>query len=107
MRIIFEFENERSPEQIKQMYEGDTGIILTQMKELVRQRLSVLKEEIEWQQGYTMICIGTQSKIEIRHYNVTADLGYKMTACFSQRDYDYIMEKVWKALYPGKLPPTS
>ena len=107
MDISYDFEETISEEQRKEMYDGELGIALIQMRELVEQRLSVLKEEIEWQSGRTVICITTTDVLQIRHYNVTKDLGDKMVACISQRDYEYIMKKIWDELYPGLILPAS
>lgn len=105
MNISFDFEEKLTPEQIAELYTGQTGIILTQTKELIEQRLSVLKDEIEWQGGY--IVISLNPKLQVQYHNVTKDLGSKMIACIDQRDHDYIMNRVWKALYPDTTPPTS
>jgi hypothetical protein len=107
MTIFYDFEVNMTESEKEQIYAGNMGNALIQMKELVTRRLSVLKEDIEWQDGYTMICVSSTDKLEIRHYHVTDDLGKKMLACISQRDYDYIAVKVWEAMYPGTIPPTN
>jgi hypothetical protein len=107
MTIFYDFEVRATPEQTAKMYSGKSGIILTEMKNFVEKQLSVLKEEIEGQEGYTMICILITSKLEIRHYHFTEDLGQKMNSCISQKDYEYITEKIWRQLYPGVIPPTN
>jgi hypothetical protein len=45
MRIIFGFEQDLPPKDIQYMYEGSTGIILTEIKDFVRHRLAVLEED--------------------------------------------------------------
>lgn len=107
MLVFYDFEVKATQEQIDKMYEGATGIILNEMKTLVEKLLSPLNEEIEWQEGYTVIHILSTDMPEIKHYDVTDLLRHKMESAISKRDYEHIMNRIWSVLYPGVIPPSN
>ena len=103
MKIIFDFEENDVSEVIERMYSGETDVILNNIKELIERRLTVLKEDIEWQDGYVKICITTTKNLEIVFVHVTDDLKQKMESLITRKVYDHIVfliSPIWGNIHP-------
>lgn len=101
MTIFFDFEVKATDEQKSYVWGGAGGIVLQNIKDLVESRWSVLKDEIEWQDGHIMLCIWTKTHFDIEYYNFTPDLVHKMKSCISLRDWEYISTKISQDLRAG------
>jgi hypothetical protein len=107
MRIVFDFEKDFTEDQLKELYKGQTGVIVSKTKEFVSQRLKIFEEETALlPDAYVMVCF-MDEKAQLRFYGVSEELGNKMNNSISQEDFDYVMRLIWDVIYPGTIPPTN
>jgi hypothetical protein len=105
MNITFDFGQPLNEDQIKEMSEGQTGVIMTTMKNFVEQRLNVLREEIEENENYKIVIHFFNR--QIRFYGVSEELSRKMIGSINQQDYEFLMNQIWSELYPGLTAPSN
>lgn len=97
MTIFYDFEVNANEEEREFVFEGESGVVLNEIKEFIKQRIKPLEDEMSlYDEGFVMICI--IEDFQIRAYHYPEPLAKKIIHSVSEDDFQYVKLKIEAAL---------
>lgn len=99
MNISFDFGKDISNEQLAIIHQGNSGIVLSEMKNLIKRCFVNLEEDINWQK-VNIIVIIRDRKVSLKYENADRELSKRMEKSISDRDLQHLAFQAQNLILP-------
>ncbi|RXK86253.1 hypothetical protein [Filimonas effusa] len=107
MNIFFDFEESGEIPKGAQFNDPEAQLGIDLVRDFVKSRVAVLKDEIERQPNGQIIIQFFYGPTGIIFKNFTDSLSGKLSDCFQLNDAAYLSRKLWAIFCPGEPYPTE
>lgn len=96
MNIFYDFEIDKTKEQLEDIYSGETGVLFTTIKRLIKERWVVLNDEIEIHKDHKVILeIGhSPFRIKFKYFHLPAKTTHRMEESMDSEYLSHISNEV-------------
>lgn len=98
MNIFFDFEVNATKEQKDEMFSGNSGIVLNEIKSFIQQRIKILEDEINNYEDAYICMITMEQRFRLLIRFLPKSLSDKIDNSFSIEDFDYLSLKISRRL---------